>query len=134
MSQAVVAGGDNGPMERVPVVLVTGMSGAGKSTALKVLEDLGYEAIDNLPLYLLSRLLAPKDDGLSAAPLGAVAVDVDIRTRGFDADAFLSEITLLETVFQGEELLFIPFPSPAPLGAAQRASARNQTSKVLFFL
>ena len=55
MSQAVVAGGDNGPMERVPVVLVTGMSGAGKSTALKVLEDLGYEAIDNLPLYLLSR-------------------------------------------------------------------------------
>ena len=95
MSQAVVAGGDNGPMERVPVVLVTGMSGAGKSTALKVLEDLGYEAIDNLPLYLLSRLLAPKDDGLSAAPLGAVAVDVDIRTRDFDADAFLSEITPL---------------------------------------
>ena len=95
MSQAVVAGEDNGPMERVLVVLVTGMSGAGKSTALKVLEDLGYEAIDNLPLYLLSRLLAPKDDGLSAAPLGAVAVDVDIRTRDFDADAFLSEITPL---------------------------------------
>ena len=79
----------------VQVVLVTGMSGAGKSTALKVLEDLGYEAIDNLPLYLLSRLLAPKDDGLSAARLGAIAVDVDIRTRDFDADGFLTEITSL---------------------------------------
>ena len=95
MSQTAVTGGDNGPKEPVPVILVTGMSGAGKSTALKVLEDLGYEAIDNLPLYLLSRLLAPKDDGLSAAPLDAVAVDVDIRTRDFDANAFLSEITPL---------------------------------------
>ena len=91
----MVTRGDNGPKEPVPVILVTGMSGAGKSTALKVLEDLGYEAIDNLPLYLLSRLLAPKDDGLSAAPLDAVAVDVDIRTRDFDANAFLSEITPL---------------------------------------
>tara|TARA_B100000029_G_scaffold12371_1_gene13091 strand:- start:688 stop:1677 length:990 start_codon:yes stop_codon:yes gene_type:complete len=83
---------DDGLAAPVPVVLVTGMSGAGKSTALKVLEDLGYEAIDNLPLYLLSRLLAPKDDGLSAARLDAVAVDVDIRTRDFGATAFLSEI------------------------------------------
>ena len=41
---------DDGLAAPVPVVLVTGMSGAGKSTALKVLEDLGYEAIDNLPL------------------------------------------------------------------------------------
>ena len=80
---------------RVRVVLVTGMSGAGKSTALKMLEDLGYEAIDNLPLYLLSRLLAPKHDGLSAARLGAIAVDVDIRTRDFDAEGFLAEIAPL---------------------------------------
>jgi UPF0042 nucleotide-binding protein len=76
----------------VRVVLVTGMSGAGKSTALKVLEDFGYEAIDNLPLYLLGRLLAPKEDGLPAARVGAIAIDVDIRTRDFDAEAFLAEI------------------------------------------
>jgi UPF0042 nucleotide-binding protein len=38
------------------IILVTGMSGAGRSTALKVLEDLGYEAIDNLPLSLLPHL------------------------------------------------------------------------------
>ncbi len=79
----------------VPVVLVTGMSGAGKSTALKILEDLGYEAIDNLPLNLLSRLLAFRDDGLSASRLDAIAIDVDIRTRDFDADSFVAEAAQL---------------------------------------
>ncbi|EEX09860.1 conserved hypothetical protein [Ruegeria lacuscaerulensis ITI-1157] len=39
------------------VVLVTGPSGAGRSTAIHVLEDLGFEAIDNLPMGLLTRLL-----------------------------------------------------------------------------
>ena len=39
------------------LVLVTGPAGAGRGTAIKVLEDLGYEAIDNLPLTLLPRLL-----------------------------------------------------------------------------
>ena len=42
---------------RQRIVLVTGPSGAGRSTAIHVLEDLGYEAIDNLPMSLLSRLL-----------------------------------------------------------------------------
>ncbi|RZM06002.1 MAG: RNase adaptor protein RapZ, partial [Sphingomonas sp.] len=39
------------------VLLVTGLSGAGKSTVLKTLEDLGWEVVDNLPLVLLDRLL-----------------------------------------------------------------------------
>lgn len=39
------------------VLLITGMSGAGKSTALCVLEDLDYEAIDNLPINLLPSLI-----------------------------------------------------------------------------
>jgi UPF0042 nucleotide-binding protein len=56
------------------LVLVTGMSGAGRSTALKALEDLGYEAVDNLPLSFLP--------ALSAAG-GPVAVGIDVRTRGF---------------------------------------------------
>ena len=38
------------------IVLVTGPSGAGRSTAIRSLEDLGYEAIDNLPLSLVPRL------------------------------------------------------------------------------
>ena len=45
------------------VLLVTGMSGAGKLTVLRTLEDLGWEVVDNLPLNLLRRMLAaPVDD------------------------------------------------------------------------
>ncbi len=73
------------------VILVTGVSGAGKSSALKLLEDLGYEAVDNMPLSLVSRLVLGADgvDALviEGAPL---AIGVDIRTRDFDTDAFLS--------------------------------------------
>jgi len=63
-----------------PVVLVTGMSGAGRSTALKILEDLGYEAVDNLPLSLLSGLVRQGGSGSATRPL---AIGVDIRTRDF---------------------------------------------------
>lgn len=73
------------------ILLVTGMSGAGKSTALDTLEDLGWEVVDNLPLVLLSRLLAtdlPQGAG-DARPL---AFGIDSRTRGFDADAIVARI------------------------------------------
>ncbi|MCY4480636.1 MAG: RNase adapter RapZ [Rhodospirillales bacterium] len=63
------------------LVLVTGMSGAGKSTALKILEDLGYEAIDNLPLSLLSELIQARGENGQPGPL---ALGIDSRTRGFD--------------------------------------------------
>ncbi|MCZ6721077.1 MAG: RNase adapter RapZ, partial [Proteobacteria bacterium] len=71
------------PGERRPVVLVTGMSGAGKTSALKALEDIGYEAVDNLPLGLLERLLEPH-----AGEAGALAIGIDIRTRDLDSSAF----------------------------------------------
>ena len=38
-------------------VIVTGMSGAGKSTAMKMMEDMGYFCIDNLPIQLLDKLI-----------------------------------------------------------------------------
>lgn len=71
----------------IPVVIVTGMSGAGRSTALKALEDLGYEAVDNLPISLLSSLLTPGTG--SGRPL---AIGVDARTRDFGAAPFLEEL------------------------------------------
>lgn len=64
-------------------MLVTGMSGAGRSTALKALEDLGYEAVDNLPLSLLPSL---SDAG------GPVAVGIDVRTRGFAPNEVLATL------------------------------------------
>ena len=66
------------------LVLVTGLSGAGRSTALKALEDGGYEAIDNLPLRLVEAAL---EDGPAT---GALAIAVDVRQRNFDAEGFLA--------------------------------------------
>ena len=60
------------------ILLVTGLSGAGKSTALHVLEDLGWETIDNFPVRLLKRLLAQPDGHQSM-----LAIGFDSRTRGF---------------------------------------------------
>lgn len=74
--------------ERLPVVLVTGLSGAGHTTALKILEDLGYEAVDNLPLTLM--------DGLAGGKLARpLAVGVDSRTRDFSAQALSEKLERL---------------------------------------
>jgi UPF0042 nucleotide-binding protein len=73
------------------VVLVTGMSGAGKTSALKALEDAGYEAVDNLPLSLLSSLVRPEDE--TDRP---IAIGVDTRTRDFGTGPFLSAIDRLK--------------------------------------
>ena len=74
------------------VVIVTGMSGAGKSSALNFLEDAGFEAIDNLPVSLLGRLLW-REGGSKISD--SVAVGLDIRTRDFHADAFPREFAPL---------------------------------------
>ncbi len=75
------------------VLLVTGMSGAGKTSALKTLEDMGYEAVDNVPLSLLASLVAPAQRGFAGHGLGRpIAIGVDIRTRDFGAGPFLEEL------------------------------------------
>jgi len=69
------------------LVLVTGPAGAGRGTAIKVLEDIGFEAIDNLPLTLLSRLL-------EGPPLARpIALGIDPRNRDFTTDGFLDLVT-----------------------------------------
>ena len=78
---------------RMPVVVVTGLSGAGKSSALHILEDVGYEAIDNIPVSLLGRLLWPGTEQVTQRE--PLAVGVDIRTRDFHADAFPREVAPL---------------------------------------
>ena len=71
------------------LVLVTGPSGAGRSTAIDALEDLGFEVIDNLPLTLVPRLM----DGPS---LGRpIALGLDVRNRDFSAGSLIELIDSL---------------------------------------
>ena len=72
------------------LVLITGMSGAGKGVALKTLEDSGFEAIDNLPLAYL------RDIAESSARTGNLAITLDIRSRDFSASSFLATINMLK--------------------------------------
>ncbi len=69
-----------------PLVLVTGPSGAGRTTAIHALEDMGYEAIDNLPLSLMPRLLS------GPAPARPMALGVDTRNRDFSTNALIEAI------------------------------------------
>jgi UPF0042 nucleotide-binding protein len=83
------------------VVVVTGLSGAGKSSVLRVLEDLGHETVDNPPLAVLGELMAGPGEG----PL---AIGVDTRTRGFDATALLAGLDALRARgAAAPELLFV---------------------------
>lgn len=72
------------PSRRRRVVLVTGLSGGGKSSVLRALEDLGFEAVDNPPLMMIGALVTR-----SERPL---AIGVDARTRGFDSNAVLDRL------------------------------------------
>jgi UPF0042 nucleotide-binding protein len=85
-----------GAAEAAPVLLVTGISGAGKTSALKALEDLGFEAVDNVPLSLLGALVLPGQRDFAARGLvRRLAIGVDIRTRDFAVEAVLGEIDQL---------------------------------------
>ncbi|NCC20931.1 MAG: RNase adapter RapZ [Alphaproteobacteria bacterium] len=79
------------------LLIVTGLSGAGMSSALKSLEDFGYEVLDNFPIPLLDPLLDQEEtEGRR------IAVGIDSRTRGF------SPVALIDTVDRrGAELLFM---------------------------
>ena len=88
----------------VKLVLVTGVSGAGHSTALKILEDYGFAAVDNLPLALVDPLIA-----LEVETGGrSIAIGLDARTSGFEADAVsLLVHNLARRLGDGFKMLFI---------------------------
>jgi len=80
-----------GGSNRRRLVLVTGLSGAGRTTSLKVLEDLGFEAVDNLPLTLLEPVVRAE------TPLERpLAVGIDIRTRDFSVQRVTDLLDRLE--------------------------------------
>jgi len=76
-------------MSALAVVIVTGLSGGGKASILRALEDVGYEAVDNPPLTMLEEMISRGDRKL--------AVGIDARTRGFDANDVLDAIGRLRT-------------------------------------
>jgi UPF0042 nucleotide-binding protein len=76
--------------DTAPIVLVMGPSGAGRATAIAALEDLGFEAIDNMPLSLIIRLL----DGPPVSR--RMALGLDVRNRDFSVDAVLALIKRIQ--------------------------------------
>ena len=74
------------------VIIITGPSGAGKTTAINILEDIGFEPIDNIPIELIGRLLAGPH---LVRPL---ALGIDIRTRGFSSTNLLNAIETWKTL------------------------------------
>jgi len=76
--------------KRRPFVLVTGLSGAGRMTALNVLGDMGYAAVDNMPLPLLGDLMRSTSSGSAGAP--PLAFGVDTRTFGFDPQDLVARV------------------------------------------
>jgi len=83
------------------LLLVTGMSGAGKSTVLDALEDMGWDVVDNLPTDLLGGFV----HGGSECRTVPAAVGMDVRSRGFDADRLPGLIRGIEGV--DPEILYL---------------------------
>jgi UPF0042 nucleotide-binding protein len=79
------------PTDRQRILLVTGMLGAGKTTALHELEDIGWEAIDNFPIRLLNRLIG-REGERSESESAPLAIGFDSRTRGFSPDRVIERV------------------------------------------
>ncbi len=85
------------------LILITGLSGAGKSTALNALEDLGYEAVDNLPVSLLPALVSSAHGNKH----DIVVAGVDIRTRNFSIDHLVRALEVIKNLGYSVETLFV---------------------------
>lgn len=83
--------------QKQKLVIVTGLSGAGMSSVMKTLEDMGFEVFDNFPLSLVDALLED-----TRKPDQPVAIGIDVRSRGFEPSAILEAVDKYEA-----QLLFM---------------------------
>ena len=116
------------PAEERDLVLITGMSGAGRSEALHTFEDLGYFCIDNLPPALLGQLVE-----LAALPgsrIHKVAVVCDVRGGAF-FDELMSAIAQLEERGERPRILFLTADA---YGVLPPVSRLNKDQAMLWFL
>lgn len=124
---------------RTLVVVVTGVSGAGKSTAVHALEDLGFFCVDNLPTPVMKSTL----DAFAAVGVRRIALGVDVRVRGFldDAAAALESLSVpgereLSVLFldASDEALLRRFSStrrPHPLSTTLEPGSEQAAMAVL---
>ena len=88
--------------KKIRLILVSGPAGAGRTTAIRSLEDLGFEAIDNLPLDLVKSVLKPKKE------IEKIAIGLDTRGRDFSVEGLLGLLNSLSRLeFVDFELLYL---------------------------
>lgn len=106
-----------------PLVLVTGPSGAGRSTAINAFEDLGYETIDNIPLVLLPRLISGPSDGRP------MALGIDVRTRDFSVrGVFEAQEAIEQSDEYAPSLLFLDCQTDTLIGRYSATRRRHPLS------
>jgi len=91
-------------MKNLRVVIITGLSGSGKSTALRALEDIGFFCVDNLPVILLPKFLSITT--VSSPEVKQVAMVMDLRERSF-LDKYKRIFTGLKEKGYKIEILFL---------------------------
>ncbi|MGR3513118.1 MAG: RNase adapter RapZ [Paracoccaceae bacterium] len=90
------------PKSSARIVIVSGASGAGRTTAINAFEDIGFETIDNIPLGLLERVF----EGPAALP--PMAIGVDVRNRDFSVDTVMAVLDRIEAAAELDaEMLFL---------------------------
>jgi UPF0042 nucleotide-binding protein len=110
-------------------VIVTGMSGAGKTTALKVLEDQGFFAIDNIPPILLPQLFHILSAHRAAVRVG-VAATIDIRSERL-LDDFRSALAMIKSGAPDVRVLFLNAADEVLLSRFEETRRRHPAAEVL---
>ena len=90
--------------------IITGLSGSGKTTALRAYEDMGYYAMDNSPAYLLEKFI--ELNKMQEKPIEKMAVVIDFRSHILDDDMDKSFLSLKEKNLDTEICLLYTSPSP----------------------
>ena len=123
----------------VRVVLVTGLSGAGKASVLRTLEDIGYETVDNPPLDMLETLVRDECQRIDRIPSSGfasnlasaglatgLAIGIDARSRGFDAGQVSAAVTRLKSLPEVElELVYVLADDATLLGRYTETRRRH---------
>lgn len=113
------------PRDGQRVILVTGPSGGGRTTALNVLEDMGFETITNLPLRFLSRLLE------GAELVRPLALGLDVRNRDYSVQGILDALRDLRADSGvSPELLFVECDRAALLRRYSETRRRHPLAQV----